>query len=114
MSDPSPSRTCPARLRHELMHAAQLSCEIARLAERVDDGDLSFVWLVGRAEEVRAVVGNTMSEWRAERIEAEPAAERIQTYVRAVESSLHSFFGARARAASAVPFRPQSDTLIDY
>ena len=54
-------------------------------------------------------------EWRAERPEAGSAAERVHTYVEAVESSLVALFGTRApaRKASAVPFRPKTDTLSD-
>jgi hypothetical protein len=113
MSDPIP--TCPAPLRRELLRAARLSCELARLVERVDQDDRSFVWLVGRADEVRAFVGSTMGEWRAERLDAGPAAERVHTYVEAVESSLVELFGPRAAPSeeSTLPFRPQSDTLAD-
>jgi hypothetical protein len=105
----------PANLRLQVRRAARLSHTLARLVDRTDPGDPSFVWLVGRADEVRAVVGTAMREWQEGRVDQRRAAERISSYVRDLEESVRAFFLPRQRLASGVEARarPPSDTIID-
>ena len=115
MVAPTPSQAYPANLRLQVRRAARLSHTLARLVDRTDPADPSFVWLVGRSDEVRAVVGGAMRDWQEGRIDARVAAERITSYVREVEETVEAFFVAWARPVSRVVarFRPASDTLID-
>ncbi|MGH7294334.1 MAG: hypothetical protein ACRELB_05350 [Polyangiaceae bacterium] len=105
----------PANLRLQVRRAARLSHALARLVDETDPGDASFVWLVGRADEVRAVVGTAMREWQEGRVSQRVASERISSYVRDLEESVRCFFLPRGRLPSRVEARapPRSDTLID-
>ena len=104
----------PTDLRLEVRHAARLSHALARLVDRVDPGDPSFVWLLGRADEVRAVVGSAMREWQEGRIDQRRAAERIRTYARDLEESVQAFYAPRFHPrGSAASFRPKNDTIVD-
>ncbi|HEY3816816.1 MAG TPA: hypothetical protein VGL81_06590 [Polyangiaceae bacterium] len=104
----------PVALRFEVRRAARLSHTLTRLVDRVDPGDAAFVWLLGRADEVRAVVGGTMREWQEGRLDERRAAERIGTYVRGLEESLEAFFGeSPPPAASRLRLRPPRDTMVD-
>jgi hypothetical protein len=105
---------CPADLRHQVRRAARLSHVLARLVDRADPADPSFVWLVGRADEVRAVVGTAMREWQEGHLPPRAASERISSYVRDLEESVHAFFVPRGSSRqSPRGVRPRNDTLID-
>jgi hypothetical protein len=94
--------------------AARLSHVLARLVDRTDPADPSFVWLVGRADEVRAVVGTAMREWQEGHLAPRAASERISSYVRDLEESVHAFFVPRGSSLpSQTAIRPRNDTLID-
>jgi hypothetical protein len=80
--------------------------------DRVDPHDACFVWLLGRDDEVHAVVGGVMREWAEGRIDERHAADRIRTYVRDLEEPLQAFFHP-ARACATIPFRPRTDTLVE-
>jgi hypothetical protein len=105
--------TYPAALRAEVRRAARLSHALARLVDRVDPSDAAFVWSLGRADEVRAVVGSAMREWQDGRIDTRRAAERIGTYVGGLEEAMRAFFREALLSASKPRYRPRHDTLID-
>jgi hypothetical protein len=96
--DPSPSdQPYPANLRLQVRRAARLSHALARLADRADPADASFVWLLGRSDEVRAIVGTAMREWQEGRVDPRVASERISSYVRDLEEAVYAFFQPRRR-----------------
>jgi hypothetical protein len=97
----------PAALRLEVRRAAQLSHALARLLDRVDPSDASFVWLLGRSDEIRAVVGVAVREWQEGRIDERRAVERVGVYVRALNEMLSAFDRLPPGP------RPRSDTLVD-
>ncbi len=103
----------PIALRLEVRRAAQLAHTMSRLVDRVDPANEAFVWLVGRADEVRAVVGATMREWQEGRLDQLRASQRIATYVRGLEESLQAFFGVSLPPPSQLRFLRRRDTLID-
>jgi hypothetical protein len=104
----------PADLRLQVRHAARLSHALARLVDTVDPADPSFVWLLGRADEVRAVVGSAMREWQDGRIDQRRAAERIRAYARDLEESVQAFYAPQLRPVGpAAHVRPKNDTLVD-
>jgi hypothetical protein len=103
----------PVSLRVQVRRAACLAHDLAVFVERTSPGDASFLWALGRADEVRAFVGALVREWNEGRVEAQSAAERIHVYVRGLEESLLSFQRASERIARARSSRPPCDTLID-
>jgi hypothetical protein len=113
--DATPSHPYPSNLRLQVRRAARLSHALARLVDRTEPSDVSFVWLVGRSDEVRAVVGTAMREWQEGRVDERVAADRISSYVRELEETVEAFFHRRRPEPSRVVarFRPASDTLID-
>jgi len=113
LSTTTPSPLYPTALRQEVRRAARLSHSLAVLVDRVDPRDACFVWLLGRHDEIHAIVGGVMREWSEGRIDERRAAERIGTYVRDLEEPLQAFFHPSRASAATVPFRPHTDTLID-
>jgi hypothetical protein len=81
--------------------------------ERVDPADPSFVWLLGRADEVRAVAGSAVREWQEGRIDERCAAERVHEYVRGLYETLSAFDRAQSASETRLRPRPPSDTLVD-
>jgi hypothetical protein len=69
------------------------------------------VWLLGRADEVRAVVGGVLQEWHDGRLDAARATDILRAYVDGLRSSVE---GLRpdARQPSSPSLRPQHDTLV--
>ncbi|MGD0527878.1 MAG: hypothetical protein ABSE49_22285 [Polyangiaceae bacterium] len=107
------AQSYPVALRLEVRRAAQLAHTMTRLIDRVDPVNEAFVWLLGRADEVRAVVGATMREWQEGRLDQLRASQRIATYVRGLEESLHAFFGVSLPPPSQLRFLRRRDTLVD-
>jgi hypothetical protein len=112
MNAPTAHPAYPTTLRHEVRRAARLSHALARLMERVDPADPSFVWLLGRADEVRAVVGAAVRDWQEGRVEEPRASERVRSYVHGLYEVLRAFDRSRARA-SGPRTRAPSDTIVD-
>lgn len=103
----------PLDLRGQVRRAARLSHMLARLVDRTDPADPSFVWLVGRADEVRVVVGTAVREWQEGLVGQRIASERIGSYVRDLEESVQAFFLPRAPSATGVRAVRPRDTIID-
>ncbi len=103
----------PPVLRRELRRAARLSQVLALHTQRSPTDLTLSLWLHGRADEVRAVVGDATREWSEGRLDESHAAERIGAYVRGLEESLASWVRAGRRPGAAATPRPRSDTLVD-
>jgi hypothetical protein len=104
----------PTALRLEIRRAVEISRALARAAEGTGPEDEGFLWLLGRADEVRAVTGAVVREWADEDIATQAAAERIRTYVDGLEVMLHALF----RRPSRIVVRRRApagtnDTLVD-
>jgi hypothetical protein len=94
--------------------AARLASCLARYVERVGPGDPTFVWAVGRADEVRTVVGASVREWSEGRVDAVRAADRIHGYAQELEDALSAYErSARRSESSVVETRPRFDTAVD-
>ncbi len=109
----SASRTLvyPPVLRHQLRRATRLSLCLERFHERAAPGEPTFVWALGRADEVRAIVGAALREWSEGRIDAVLAAERIHGFAQELEDALVAYERSARRISSADAFRPRQDTL---
>jgi len=102
----------PTALRLEIRRAVELSHALALASQNVGPEEEGFLWLLGRADEVRAVTGAVVREWVEEDLAAHTAAERMRAYVDGLEVMLHALF----RSSRVVVRRPPataSDTLID-
>ncbi len=83
-------------LRKEVDRAGRLTHTLAALASRVTSREPVFVWLFGRDDEVRMVVGAILSDWSDAVINAEVATCRMRAYLDEVEHSLDQRFRPRA------------------
>jgi hypothetical protein len=105
----------PTELRQEMKRASYLARSLTLLVDRVGPDDPSFLWLVGRAGEVRTLVAAWARDWSEGTIDAHRAAHRVRAYLRGVEESLHAFFRPTSRrAATFAGFHPQSDTVVNW
>jgi hypothetical protein len=77
-------------LRQELERAGRLTHTLSALASRVKPREPLFVRLFGRDQEIRTVVGATLSDWSDGAIDARVAAHRIRTYVHELEHAVRS------------------------
>lgn len=104
----------PTALRLEIRRAVELSRALARAAEGTGPDDEGFLWLLGRADEVRAVTGAVVREWADDDLATHAAAERIRAYVDGLEVMLHSLFRP-SRVVARRPALPTAttDTLVD-
>jgi hypothetical protein len=75
-------------VREELERAGRLTHTLSTLAGRVMPHEPLFVWLFGRDQEVRTIVGAILSDWSEGSIHARVAAHRIRTYVTELEQSV--------------------------
>ena len=103
---------CPPVLRAQIRRAARMSHLLAMLAQQTPDDDPSHRWLIGRADEVRAIVGSVTREWSEDRVDAAHAAARIQDYLRALQES-HNAFVRSSEFTAPRPARERWDTIID-
>lgn len=113
MNAPTADLAYPTALRLEVRRAARLAHALARLMDRVDPADPSFVWLVGRSDEIRAVAGAAVREWQERRVDEARAANRVRTYVRGLYETLVAFDRSRPPVAGSRGIRPRSDTIVD-
>jgi hypothetical protein len=84
-------------LREELERAVRLTNKLSKLLQRVMPGEALFFWLLGRDEEVHALVGAIVSDWSEGTVDSSLAAYRIGTYVGELERKLHDIYRASIR-----------------
>jgi hypothetical protein len=80
-------------LRRELERAGRLTHTLSTLVARVMPREPLFVWLFGRDQEVRTVVGAILGDWSDGAIDARIAAQRIRSYVHELEHSVRGLCG---------------------
>lgn len=102
----------PTVLRLEIRRAVELSQALARASETVGPEEEGFLWLLGRADEVRAVTGAVVREWAEDDLETRVAADRIRVYVDGLEVMLHSLFRPSRVVVRRVA-QATNDTLVD-
>jgi hypothetical protein len=73
--------------------AEQLVRALRVLHGRAAPGDPGYLWLLGRADEVRTLVDEVVREWTAGSIDAARACEAIRSYVDAIHFKLHRRYG---------------------
>jgi hypothetical protein len=103
----------PPVLRLEIRRAVELSQALARAFDAVGPEDEGFLWLLGRADEVRAVTSTVVREWAEDQLDARAAADRIRTYVDGLEVMLHSLFRPSCVSVRRPSSPSMKDTLVD-
>jgi len=83
----------PSALRTELAHADCLARAVESLLSVESPSEPAFVWLLGRAEEIRAYVGELTHEWSQGRIDTGPACEAMATYLAGLHATLEQWYG---------------------
>lgn len=73
--------------------AEQLVRALRVLSGRAAPSDPGYLWLLGRADEVRTLVDEVAREWSAGSIDSARACEAIRSYVDAVHFKLHRRYG---------------------
>jgi hypothetical protein len=81
------------RLRAHIAQADRLSRALRVLSGKAAKSDPSFLWLVGRADEVRTLVDEVVRECSVGSIDTAQACEAIGGYVDAIHVALHRRFG---------------------
>jgi hypothetical protein len=83
----------PAPLRMQIAQADNLARALGALSGKASDRELGFLWLLGRADEVRTLVDEVVREWSEGTIDTAYACEAIGSYVGAVHVALHRRYG---------------------
>jgi hypothetical protein len=83
----------PDLLGARIAQADQLARALQSLCGRSVASDPSFLWLLGRADEVRTLVDEIVREWSDGSVDTAHACEAIDSYVGAVHVSLHRRYG---------------------
>ena len=83
----------PALLGSRIAQADHLARALQALSAKAVTSDPSYLWLLGRADEVRTLVAEIAREWAEGSIDAAYACEAIRSYVGAVHVALHRRYG---------------------
>jgi RNA polymerase sigma factor for flagellar operon FliA len=83
----------PHDLRSVILHARRLS----KLLEQLEARPASSRWFIGRASELRALVGSVVADWKAGHLDNEETSRSIRSYV----DSLHRDAARRLRSGEA-------------
>jgi len=103
----------PTVLQTQVRLAARLTHTISLMGDRLGPDDPAFFWMLGRPDEVRAVVSDVTREWSLGRLDAYVAARLLGDYLRGLTSSLAAVVsGARAPSRPGGQ-PPRRDTIAD-
>jgi hypothetical protein len=91
----------PPSLHPHIAHARRFAEMLAALEEHADPRDPGFVWLSGRAAEVRVFVADVVREWARGRMDDERAADLVELYVDDLHAELAKVTPERAGEAPA-------------
>jgi hypothetical protein len=88
-----PTPRYPALLGTRIAQAEQLARALQSLSGSAVASDPSFLWLMGRADEVRTLVDEIVREWSQGAIGTMRACDAIGSYVRTIHVALHRRYG---------------------
>lgn len=91
--NPAAGSVYPKHLDVEIAHADCLARAVEGLLTVESPSSDSFVWLVGRAEEIRAFVEEITREWREGRIDTSPACDAMKIYLDRLHTTLEQWYG---------------------
>jgi hypothetical protein len=97
-----------------MAQADHLARALQSLFAKAAPGEPSYLWLLGRADEVRTLVGEIAREWSDGTVDTAYACEAIRGYVGAVHVALHHRYGGIGAACCGPhlePIRPATGTV---
>jgi hypothetical protein len=83
----------PDPLRARVAQADHLARALRVVSAKAAPSDPAFLWLLGRADEVRTLVDEIVREWAVGSIETASACEAIRGYADAIHVALHRRYG---------------------
>jgi hypothetical protein len=86
-------RSYPKPLGDWIAHAMRLSRLLDGLSEAAQSSDPSFVWLLGRGDEVRLFVREVIHDWSAKRLAVPRASGVIAAYLAEIHVGLRFWRG---------------------
>jgi hypothetical protein len=98
-----PKPRYPALLGARIAQADQLAQALQSLCGQSVANDPSFLWLLGRADEVRTLVDEIVREWSAGQIDTMRACDAIRSYVGSIHVALHRRYGEYGAASCCSP-----------
>src|SRR5438067_10587586 len=98
----------PALLGTRIAQADHLARAIQALSAKAVASDPSYLWLLGRADEVRTLVTEIAREWSEGSVDTAYACEAIRGYVAAVHVALHRRYGGIGAACCGPHLEPLS------
>ena len=93
----------PASLEAHIAEADRLARAIGILAQKAAPEHPAFLWLRGRADEIRAMVQEIVREWSSDGLETSLACDAIGGYVGAIHAALHRCYGDGSGASCCGP-----------
>ncbi|HEY2514038.1 MAG TPA: hypothetical protein VGI39_24395 [Polyangiaceae bacterium] len=108
---PAPAPRYPAAFAEQVAHAERFTAALEALEEAAGPEDPSHVWLLGRAEEVKAYVAEVVRGWTAKELSAEEATAQIEGYVESLHGAIEPWYGRWYAPSCCGPWanaRPQS------
>jgi hypothetical protein len=88
-----PTPRYPSVLGAQIAQAEQLARALRSVGGRAMASDPSFLWLVGRADDVRTFVDEMVREWHRGMIDTARACAAIRAYVGPIHVALHRRYG---------------------
>jgi hypothetical protein len=107
-----PNSPYPAPLGARIAQADHLARALGSLCAKASKSDPGFVWLVGRADEVRTLVEEIVREWSAGSLETTYACEAIGSYVGALHVALHRRYGGYGASCCGPHLEPFDAPII--
>jgi hypothetical protein len=96
----------PGPLDARVAKAEQLARALHGLSGESVPSDASFLWLLGRADEVRTFVDEILREWSEGSLDTARACDAIHSYVEAVHVALHRRYGGYAASCCGPHLEP--------
>jgi hypothetical protein len=103
----------PTALQKQVRLAARLTHTISLMGHRVGPDDPAFFWMLGRPDEVRAVVSDVTREWSQGHLDAFVAARLLGDYLRGLTRSLAAVVSEGRAPSRPSGHPPRRDTIAD-
>jgi hypothetical protein len=94
MSSSTPFRSYPKPLGDWVVHAMRLANFLDAMTQEASPSDPSYLWILGRSEEVRVYVREVVRDWHAGKVSATSASGAIGVYVAQLHAGLRSWRGS--------------------
>jgi hypothetical protein len=92
-SQGSNGSNCPPVILAELSHADCLARALEALVALGEPSEPSYVWMLGRSDEIRAFIAQVMVEWREGRLDTGLTRDAMAAYLAGLHVTLEQWFG---------------------